>query len=72
MFLLGRGVPLGSAGVVAGQCRGRAWRDGYIVTLAGLGLGAVGRCGLPWAFDVIRWIGLCYLLLAGCCRPGVK
>ncbi|MEQ6201751.1 LysE family translocator [Sulfitobacter sp. HNIBRBA2951] len=32
------------------------------VTIAGLGLGAV-IAAFPWAFEVIRWIGVAYLLL---------
>lgn len=31
------------------------------VTIAGLGLGAV-IAAFPWAFDVIRWVGVAYLL----------
>ncbi|MCX7566912.1 LysE family translocator [Sulfitobacter sp. F26169L] len=31
------------------------------VTIAGLGLGAI-IAAFPWAFDVIRWIGVAYLL----------
>jgi threonine/homoserine/homoserine lactone efflux protein len=31
------------------------------VTLAGMGLGALVTA-LPWAFDVIRWVGVAYLL----------
>ncbi|WP_299024999.1 LysE family translocator [uncultured Sulfitobacter sp.] len=31
------------------------------VTIAGLGLGAV-VAAFPWAFEVIRWIGVCYLV----------
>ncbi len=60
MFCLGQGLRSGpraavmaSAGVAAG---------GLVhVTLAGLGLGAL-IAAHPWAFDVIRWIGVAYLL----------
>lgn len=60
MFCLGQGLRHGpraawaaSAGISAGamvQC-----------AVAGLGLGAV-MAALPWAFDLIRWIGVGYLL----------
>jgi threonine/homoserine/homoserine lactone efflux protein len=60
MFCLGQGLRSGpraaimaSAGVSAG---------GMVhVTLAGLGLGAV-IAAQPWAFDLIRWIGVAYLV----------
>ena len=60
MFCVGQGVRSGqgaalsaSAGVACG---------GLVHTLlAGLGLGAL-LATLPWAFDAIRWIGVCYLL----------
>lgn len=60
MFCLGQGLRSGpraaimaSAGVSAG---------GMVhVTLAGLGLGAV-IAAHPWAFDLIRWIGVAYLV----------
>ncbi|WP_300059738.1 LysE family translocator [uncultured Roseobacter sp.] len=60
MFCLGQGVRAGpkaawlaSAGIATG---------GMIhVLMAGLGLSAV-VASVPWAFDVIRWIGVGYLL----------
>jgi threonine/homoserine/homoserine lactone efflux protein len=60
MFCLGQGLRSGpraaimaSAGITIG---------GLVhVTLAGLGLGAVIAAN-PWAFDVIRWIGVAYLV----------
>lgn len=60
MFCLGQGLRAGpvpaiaaSAGIVLG---------GMVhVTLAGLGLGAAVAT-LPWLFDVIRWVGVAYLL----------
>ena len=60
MFCLGQGLRAGpvpaiaaSAGIVVG---------GMVhVTLAGLGLGAAVAT-LPWLFDVIRWVGVAYLL----------
>ncbi|MGZ2256714.1 LysE family translocator [Roseobacter sp. A03A-229] len=60
MFCLGQGVRAGpkaawlaSAGIATG---------GMIhVLMAGLGLSAV-VASVPWAFDVIRWIGVAYLL----------
>ncbi len=60
MFCLGLGLRSGpraamaaSAGISAG---------GMVhITLAGLGLGAM-VAALPWLFDVIRWIGVAYLL----------
>lgn len=60
IFCLGQGVRAGpkaawlaSAGIATG---------GMIhVLMAGLGLSAV-VASVPWAFDVIRWIGVAYLL----------
>lgn len=60
MFCLAQGMRSGrssawaaSAGVSAGSL--------VHVTIAGLGLGAV-ISAYPWAFEVIRWIGVAYLL----------
>ncbi|WP_424832324.1 LysE family translocator [Ruegeria sp.] len=60
MFCFGQGLRSGarpalaaSAGVSAGLM--------IHVLLAGLGLGAA-VAALPWLFDVIRWIGVAYLL----------
>lgn len=60
LFCLGQGLNSGprsawaaSAGISAGSM--------VHVTLAGLGLGALVAT-LPWAFDVIRWLGVAYLV----------
>ncbi len=60
MFCLAQGLKHGpraalasSAGVSAGAL--------VHVTIAGLGLGAAVQA-LPWLFDVIRWVGVAYLL----------
>ena len=60
LFCLGQGLRSGpraamaaSAGISAGSF--------VHVTLAALGLGAL-IAAVPWAFDVIRWIGVVYLL----------
>ena len=60
MFCLGQGLRAGpragwaaSAGISAG---------GMVhVSIAGLGLGAAVQA-MPWLFDVIRWVGVAYLL----------
>ena len=60
MFCLAQGMHSGrpsawaaSAGVSAGAI--------VHVTIAGLGLGAV-VAAFPWAFEIIRWVGVAYLL----------
>ena len=60
MFCLAQGAQAGtrpawaaSAGISTGSL--------VHVTVAGLGLGAL-LAEVPWAFDVIRWIGVAYLL----------
>ncbi|MES0864589.1 LysE family translocator [Ruegeria sp. SCPT10] len=60
MFCFGQGLRSGakpalaaSAGISAGSF--------VHVLLAGLGLGAVVST-IPWVFDVIRWVGVAYLL----------
>ncbi|WP_109467674.1 LysE family translocator [Albibacillus kandeliae] len=60
MFCLGQGLRSGgraalaaSAGISAGSL--------VHVTVAGLGLGAAMQA-MPWLFDVIRWVGVAYLL----------
>ena len=60
MFCLGQGLrsgPRGAAAASAGISAGAMVH----VTVAGLGLGAV-MARAPWAFDVIRWVGVAYLL----------
>ncbi len=60
MFCLGQGLRAGSRPALAASA-GVAAGGMVHVTLAGLGLSAV-IAALPWAFDVIRWIGVAYLL----------
>jgi threonine/homoserine/homoserine lactone efflux protein len=70
MFCFGQGLRYGpraallaDAGIAAGAM--------VHVTVAGLGLGAA-IAALPWAFDVIRWVGVAYLLwlAVGALRAG--
>ena len=60
MFCLGQGLRSGPRASVAASA-GITMGSMVHVTLAGLGLGAV-IAALPWAFDVIRWVGVAYLL----------
>ncbi|MGJ8628847.1 MAG: LysE family translocator [Sulfitobacter sp.] len=60
MFCLGQGLRSGPRAAVAASA-GISLGGMVQVALAGLGLGAV-VAALPWAFDVIRWIGVAYLL----------
>lgn len=60
MFCLGQGLRAGPRAAVAASA-GIAMGSFVHVTLAALGLGAV-IATLPWAFDVIRWVGVAYLL----------
>ena len=60
MFCLGQGMRFGPKASVAASA-GISLGGMVHVTLAGLGLGAV-VAAVPWAFDVIRWIGVAYLL----------
>lgn len=60
MFCLGQGLRSGPRASVAASA-GIAAGGMVHVVLAGLGLGAV-IATVPWAFDVIRWIGVAYLL----------
>ena len=60
MFCLGQGLRSGPRAAVAASAGISA--GGLVhVALAGLGLGAL-LMTMPWAFDVIRWIGVAYLL----------
>ncbi len=60
MFCLGLGLRSGPRAAVAASAGISA--GGMVhITLAGLGLGAM-VAALPWLFDVIRWIGVAYLL----------
>lgn len=60
MFCLGQGLRSGPHAAVAASA-GISAGSFVHVTLAALGLGVL-IAALPWAFDVIRWIGVCYLL----------
>ena len=60
MFCLGQGMRFGPKAAISASA-GISLGGMVHVTLAGLGLGAVVSA-LPWAFDVIRWIGVTYLL----------
>ncbi|MFT6675476.1 MAG: threonine/homoserine/homoserine lactone efflux protein [Sulfitobacter sp.] len=60
MFCLGQGLRSGPRAAVAGSAGISAGLMVHVL-LAGLGLGAV-IAALPWAFDVIRWVGVGYLL----------
>ena len=60
MFCLGLGLRSGARPAVAASA-GISTGGMVHVTLAGLGLGAV-IATMPWVFDVIRWIGVGYLL----------
>ena len=60
MFCLGLGLRSGPRPAVAASAGISA--GGMVhVTLAGLGLGAAVAAA-PWLFDVIRWLGVAYLL----------
>jgi threonine/homoserine/homoserine lactone efflux protein len=60
MFCLGQGMRFGPKASVAASA-GISLGGMVHVTLAGLGLGAL-VAAMPWAFDVIRWVGVGYLL----------
>lgn len=60
MFCLGQGLRSGGRSAVAASA-GISTGAMVHVTLAGLGLGAVVAT-IPWLFDVIRWVGVAYLL----------
>lgn len=60
MFCLGQGLRSGPKAAMAGSA-GIACGGMVHAALAGLGLSAV-IAALPWALDVIRWIGVAYLL----------
>lgn len=59
-FCLGQGLRSGPGAAIAASA-GVSLGSMIHTTLAGLGLGAV-VAAVPWAFDVIRWIGVVYLL----------
>ena len=60
LFCLGQGLRSGARPAVAASA-GISVGSMVHVTIAGLGLGAA-VAALPWLFDVIRWIGVVYLL----------
>lgn len=60
MFCLGQGLRSGRASALAASA-GISTGGMVHMVLAGLGLGAVVAT-VPWLFDVIRWIGVAYLL----------
>ena len=67
MFCLGQGMRSGPTCGGGGECGDLAWAAMvHCFTLAGLGLGGAGGCRAPWAFDVIRWVGVAYLLWLAC------
>jgi len=60
MFCLGQGLRAGPKAAIAASA-GISLGGSVHVVLAGLGLGALVS-SVPWMFDVIRWIGVGYLL----------
>jgi threonine/homoserine/homoserine lactone efflux protein len=60
MFCLGQGMRSGPRAAIAGSA-GISLGAFVHCFIAGLGLGAVVATA-PWAFDVIRWVGVAYLL----------
>jgi threonine/homoserine/homoserine lactone efflux protein len=60
LFCLGQGLRSGPRAAMAASA-GISVGSFVHVTLAALGLGAL-ITAVPWAFDVIRWIGVAYLL----------
>ena len=60
MFCMGLGLRSGPRAALAASA-GISTGGMVHVTLAGLGLGAA-VAAMPWLFDVIRWIGVAYLL----------
>ena len=60
MFCLGQGLRAGPQQALAASA-GISVGSMVHVALAGLGLGAAVTA-LPWLFDVIRWVGVIYLL----------
>ncbi|MGV6803470.1 MAG: LysE family translocator [Ruegeria sp.] len=60
MFCLGQGLRSGAKPAIAASAGVSAGSMVHVL-LAGLGLGAAVAT-LPWLFDVIRWLGVAYLL----------
>lgn len=71
MFCLGQGLRSGPRAAIAGSA-GISLGALVHATLAGIGLGAAVTA-LPWLFDVIRWLGVGYLvwLAYGAFRGGI-
>lgn len=61
MFCLGQGLRSGAGSAVSASA-GISAGSMVHVALAGLGLGAA-VAAVPWLFDVIRWVGVGYLLI---------
>jgi len=70
MFCLGQGLHAGRGPAIAASA-GIALGSLVHAALAALGLGAL-VAALPWLFDVIRWVGVVYLLwlAVGALRAG--
>lgn len=60
MFCLGQGLRSGTRAAIAASA-GISVGSLVHMTLAGLGLGAV-VAALPWLFELIRWVGVAYLI----------
>ena len=60
LFCIGQGLRAGPAAAMAAS-GGVALGSFVHATIAGLGVGALVEAA-PWVFDVIRWIGVAYLL----------
>jgi threonine/homoserine/homoserine lactone efflux protein len=60
LFCIGQGLRAGPGAAMAAS-GGIALGSLVHASIAGLGLGAL-VAALPWVFDVIRWIGVAYLL----------
>ncbi|MEM9552542.1 MAG: LysE family translocator [Pseudomonadota bacterium] len=60
MFCLGQGMRAGRRAAIAASA-GISVGAMVHAAIAGAGLGAA-VAALPWLFDLIRWVGVCYLL----------
>ncbi len=72
MFCLGQGLRGGPRAAIEADC-GIAVGAMIHVLIAGIGLGALVATS-PWLFDLIRWVGVAYLLwlAAGTLRGGFQ